>query len=163
MTYTLKPVDDAFFQTAPIVIPATVELAAPVEQVWEALGSDEMWSWAPVIDQLVWTTGRPQTVGAVRRLRLFRSVTIEEEFYRWDPDPPTPRATFRVVEQSRRLFDGLAEDFLLEPGVGGGTRLTWTMAVAPRGLPGAAGVGRVLGPALARGNALAIGGIKKIL
>jgi hypothetical protein len=159
MTYTLKPIDDAFFETAPIVIPAVLELDAPPQRVWEALGSDEMWSWAPIIDQLVWTTGRPQTVGAVRRLRLFRSVTIEEEFYRWDVGR---RATFRVVEQSRRLFDGLAEDFLLEPGVGGGTRLTWTMAVAPRGLPGAALVGR-LAPVLARGNALAIGGIKKIL
>jgi hypothetical protein len=160
MTYTLKPIDDAFFQTVPIVIPAVLEFDAPVEQVWDALGSDAMWSWAPVIDQLVWTTGRPQTVGAIRRLRLFKAVTIEEEFYRWDVGR---RATFRVTHQSRRMFDGLAEDFLLEPSAGGGTRLTWTMAIAPRGLPGAAGVGRVLGPALARGNALAIGGIKKNL
>ena len=56
MTYTLKPIDDAFFETAPIVIPATLELKAPPEHVWEALGSDAMWSWAPIIDQLVWTT-----------------------------------------------------------------------------------------------------------
>jgi hypothetical protein len=160
MTYTLKPIDDAFFQTAPIVIPATLELKAPPERVWEALGSDAMWSWAPIIDQLVWTTGRPQTVGAIRRLRLFKAVTIEEEFYRWDPDLPAPRATFRVTHQSRRMFDGLAEDFLLEPSAGGGTRLTWTMAMAPRGLPGAP---KFLIPALARGNALAIGGIRKIL
>ena len=160
MTYMLQPVDDAFFETAPIVIPASVELDASPDQVWEALGSDAMWSWAPIIDQLVWTTGRPQTVGAIRRLRLFKAVTIEEEFYRWDVGR---RATFRVVAQSRRMFDGLAEDFLLEPAAGGGTRLTWTMAVAPRGLPGAAAAGRVLGPALARGNALAIGGIRKIL
>jgi hypothetical protein len=157
MTYTLKPIDDAFFETAPIVIPATLELDAPVEQVWEALGSDAMWSWAPIIDQLVWTTGRPQTVGAIRRLRLFKAVTIEEEFYRWDVGR---RATFRVTHQSRRMFDGLAEDFLLEPSAGGGTRLTWTMAMAPRGLPG---VPKFMIPALARGNALALGGIRKIL
>jgi hypothetical protein len=160
MTYMLKPVDDAFFEDAPIVIPASVELDASPDQVWEALGSDAMWSWAPIIDQLVWTTGRPQAAGAIRRLRLFKAVTIEEEFYRWDVGR---RATFRVVAQSRRMFDGLAEDFLLEPGPGGSTRLTWTMAVSPRGLPGAAAAGRVLGPALARGNALAIGGIRKIL
>jgi hypothetical protein len=104
MTYTLKPIDDAFFQTAPIVIPAVLEFDAPVEQLWDALGSDAMWSWAPVIGQLVWTTGPPQTVG----------------------------------------------------------QLTSTMAMAPRGLPGAAALGR-LSPVLARGNALAIGGIKKIL
>ncbi|HEY4097080.1 MAG TPA: SRPBCC family protein [Baekduia sp.] len=159
MTYTLPEIDDRFFEDAPIVIPAVLDLAATPEQVWEALGSDAMWSWAPIIDQLRWITPRPQTAGAIRRLRLLKGVTIEEEFYRWDAPH---RATFRVVEQSRRLFDGLAEDFLLEPAVGGGTRLTWTMAVAPRGLPGAAAVGR-LSPLLAKGNALAIGGLVKIL
>jgi len=157
MTYTLPEIDDAFFEDAPVVIPATVELDATPDRVWEVLGSDEMWSWAPIIDHLVWTTPRPQSAGAIRRLRLLKLVTIEEEFYRWDVGR---RATFRVVEQSRRVFDGLAEDFLLEPAAGGGTVLTWTMAVAPRGLPAPP---RVLIPALARGNALAIGGIRTLL
>jgi hypothetical protein len=157
MTYKLKPIDDAFFDDAPIVIPAVVELAASAEQVWEALGSDAMWSWAPIIDQVEWITPRPHAAGSIRRLRLLKAVTIEEDFYRWDEGR---RATFRVTQQSRRLFHGLAEDFLLEPGVGGGTRLTWTMAVAPRGLPGAP---KALIPALACGNALAIGGLRKLL
>jgi hypothetical protein len=158
MTYTLRPIDDRFFDEAPIVVPATVELDASPAKVWEALGSDAMWSWAPIIDQLVWLTPRPQSAGAVRRLRMFKVNTIEEEFYRWEEGR---RATFRVTRQTRRLLDGLAEDFLLEPSAGGGTRLTWTMAIAPR-LPGAGAVGR-LAPALAKGNAAAIGGIRKIL
>jgi hypothetical protein len=159
MTYTLPPIDDRFFEEAPIVVPATVELDASPGQVWEALGSDAMWSWAPIIDQLVWVTPRPQSTGAIRRLRMFKVNTIEEEFYRWEEGR---RATFRVTRQTRRLLDGLAEDFLLEPSAGGGTRLTWTMAIAPRGLPGAAAVGK-LAPVLAKGNAAAIGGIRKIL
>ena len=158
MAYTLPETGDRFFEEAPIVIPATIDLAATPEQVWEALGSDEMWSWAPIIDQLTWLTPRPQVEGATRRLRLLKGVTIEERFYRWDAPH---RATFAVTHQSRRLFDGLAEDFLLEPSARG-TRLTWTMAVAPRGLPGAAAVGR-LAPVLGKGNAVAIGGIVKIL
>jgi hypothetical protein len=158
MTYTLREIDDRFFDEAPIVIPATVDLAATPEQVWEALGSDEMWSWAPIIDQLTWISPRPQATGAIRRLRLLKAVTIEEEFYRWDAPH---RATFRVTRQSRRMFDGLAEDFLVEASPTG-SRLTWTMAVAPRGLPGAAAAGR-LAPVLAKGNAAAIGGIRKIL
>src|SRR3954451_8922753 len=121
MTYTLPPVDDAFFTDAPIVVPATVELDAPPTRVWEALGSDAMWSWAPIIDQLAWITPRPQAPGAIRRLRLLRAVTIEEEFYRWDAPH---RATFRVTRQSRRLFDGLAEDFVVEA-TPSGARLTW--------------------------------------
>jgi hypothetical protein len=157
MAYTLPHIDDSFFDEAPIVIPATVELDATAERVWAALGSDEMWSWAPIIDQVQWTTPRPHAAGSIRRLRLLKSVTIEEDFYRWDEGR---RSTFRVTKQSRRLFHGLAEDFLLEPSAGGGTRLTWTMAIAPRGLPAPP---KALIPALAKGNALAIGGIKKIL
>jgi hypothetical protein len=157
MTYKLPEIDDAFFEDAPLVVPATVRLDATPAQVWEALGSDEMWSWAPVIDQLAWITPRPQAAGAVRRLRLMKLNTIEEEFYRWDEGR---RATFRVTAQSRRMLDGLAEDFLLEPHAGGGTALTWTMAIAPRGLPAPP---TALLPALSKANAVAIGGIRKIL
>ncbi|HWH93456.1 MAG TPA: SRPBCC family protein [Baekduia sp.] len=158
MAYTLKPVDDTFFDDAPLVVPATVQLHATPAQVWEALSSDAMWSWAPIIDQVTWITPRPHAAGAIRRLRLLKLDTIEEEFYRWDEGR---RATFRVVAQSRQMLEGLAEDFLLEPLDGGaGTRLTWTMAIALRGVPAPP---KALLPVLVRGNAAAIGGIRKIL
>jgi uncharacterized protein YndB with AHSA1/START domain len=157
MPYALKPIGDQFFDEAPNVIPATVEVAAPPERVWEALGSDRMWSWVPAIDQLRWAT--PRGEGGIRILRLGKFVTIEEEFYRWEPPY---RATFRVTRQSRRVFDGLAEDFLLEPTANGGTRLTWTMAQALRGVPGGGALGP-LKPLMAKGNAAGIAGIKSLL
>jgi hypothetical protein len=157
MTYALDPIDDTFFDTAPIVVPATIELDAPPQRVWDALGSDAMWSWAPVIDRLQWMT--PLNGVPVRRLRLAGLATIEEEFYRWE-EPY--RATFRVTRSTRPLLHGLAEDFVLEALPGGRTRLTWTMALAPKGP-----VGPVLGRALARliapGNAIGIAGLRKIL
>jgi hypothetical protein len=140
------------------VVPASVELDATPARVWEALGSDAMWSWAPIIDQLVWITPRPQSAGAVRRLRLLKVNTIEEEFYRWDDER---RATFRVTRQSRPMLGGLAEDFLLDPLAGGTrTRLTWTMAIALRGVPAPP---PALLPLLSKGNAAALGGIRTIL
>ena len=153
MSSALAPIDDAFFERAPIVIPSVVELDAPRERVWEALGSDQMWSWFPAVDQLQWLT--PQGPGAIRRLRLAHLTTIDEEFYRWE-EPR--RATFRVTRSTRPLLKGLAEDFLLEELPGDRTRLTWTMALDPK-LPGAG----LLKPALAKGNQQAIAGIKKIL
>ena len=159
MTYALDPIDDSFFDTAPIVVPATVELDAPPQRVWDALGSDEMWSWAPIIDRLRWITPRPLSGTPVRRLRLLGLVTIEEQFYRWE-EPR--RATFRVTQSTRPLLRGLAEDFLLEELPGGRTRLTWTMALAPKGdVPPAAA--RALRKLLAPGAAIAISGIRKIL
>jgi hypothetical protein len=157
--HPVSPVDDSFFETAPLVIPATVELDAPPAAVWEALGSDEMWSWLPVLDRLRWLTPRPLTQGAVRVLRIARLFTVEEHFYRWEEER---RATFHVVSATRPLLDALAEDFVLEPTPTGGTRLTWTMALAPKpAVPG--WLGKLLVPLLAPGNKFAIGGIRKIL
>jgi hypothetical protein len=156
MAYKLKSIDDAFFETAPSVVPASVDLDAPPARVWEALGSDAMWSWAPIIDRVAWVT--PHGVGAIRHLRLLKVNTIEEEFYRWDVER---RATFRVIQQTRPLLNGLAEDFLLEALDGGArTRLTWTMAIALRGVPAPP---KALLPALIKGNAAALGGIRTIL
>lgn len=156
-SYALRPIDDTFLDDAKLVIRSTVDLAATPAQVWAALGSDEMWSWLPVIDQLEWLTPRPHAEGCVRRLRLGKFLTVDEEFYRWDVEK---RATFRVTAQNRNVLDGLIEDFLLEPSAMG-TKLTWTMALTPRrgkSLP----LG-LLAPLLAPGNKVAIGGIKKIL
>jgi len=158
MTHPVRPVDDSFFETAPLVIPVTVELAATPAQVWEALGSDRMWSWLPVLDRLRWLTPRPLTQGAVRVLRVARLFSIEEHFYRWEDER---RATFHVVSSTRPVLNALAEDFVLEP-TANGTRLTWTMALDPK-LPGAALIGKLLGPLLAPGNKFAIAGIRKIL
>jgi hypothetical protein len=154
--HLLRKVDDDFLASAPLVVRSSVELAATPSRVWEVLGSDEMWSWLPLIDRLEWLSPRPLGAGAVRRLRLGRLVTVDEEFYRWDVDR---RATFRVSSISRPVIDGLMEDFLLEP-TATGTTLVWTVAVAPRKAPPGLGA---LAPVLRPGNALAIGGIRKLL
>lgn len=157
-SHPIRRVDDQFLKTAPIVVTATVDLDAPPAAVFEALGSDEMWSWMPILDRLRWVTPRPLGEGAVRTLRIGRFVEVEEEFYRWEEGR---RATFCVTSASRPALKALAEDFLLEP-TSRGTRLTWVMALDPGGRH-TAKIGKVLGPLLAPGNTFAIGGIKKII
>jgi carbon monoxide dehydrogenase subunit G len=156
-THPVRPVDDSFFQTAPLVIPVTVELDASPADVWEALGSDRMWSWMPILDQLRWLTPRPHAQGAVRVLRIAKLFTVEEHFYRWEDER---RATFHVTSATRPLLSALAEDFVVEP-TATGTRLTWIMAVEPK-LPGRRFL-RYLVPLLKPGNKFALAGIKKIL
>ena len=154
--YELEPIGDRFLLDAPLIIPATVVLPHSPEQVWEALGSDEMWSWFPAIDRLRWLTPEPREAGCIRELRIGRLLTVREEFYRWDVGR---RATFRVTHQSRRLLKALAEDFLLDPQPGGGTSLTWTMCVRPAGPTPPSVLANLLLP----GNRQAIKGIRKIL
>ncbi|MGW3917592.1 SRPBCC family protein [Streptomyces sp. NPDC005070] len=82
-----------------------------------------------VLDRATWLSPRPHTTGARRSARLARLITLQEEYYRWDAPR---RATFRVTGITLPLVKGWAEDFLLEPLPGGGTRLTWTMAIDNR-------------------------------
>lgn len=159
MTYPARADGDAIFETAALVIPVTLELDATPAQVWEALGSDEMWSWAPVLDRLRWLTPRPLGEGSVRAIRVARLFTLEEHFYRWEEGR---RATFHVVGVTRPVLNALAEDFVLEPTASGGTRLTWTFALDPK-LPGAHLLARFAGPLLRAGNRSLIAGIRKIL
>ncbi|HEX2160556.1 MAG TPA: SRPBCC family protein [Thermoleophilaceae bacterium] len=158
MPHPVRPVDDSFFETAPLVVPVTVEFASSPTEVWEALGSDAMWSWFPPLDRLRWLTSRPHVEGAVRVVRVARLFTIEEHLYRWEEGR---RATFHVVSSTRPVLDALAEDFVLEP-TASGTRLTWTLALDPK-LPGARRLGPLLAPLLKPGNRRAIAGLRTIL
>lgn len=153
-----RPVGDEFLTDAPLVIRVAVELPNPPAEVWEVLGSERMWSWLPVIDRVRWLSPRPLRAGAIRQLRLARSVVLDEEFYRWDEQR---RATFYVQRATRPLLRALAEDFVLEPTAGGGTRLDWTMALEPN-LPRVRWL-RWLAPLLRPGNALALRGIRREL
>lgn len=158
LAHLVRRVDERFLKDAPLVVKTHVDLEATPAQVWEALGSDRMWEWLPVLDRLRWLTPRPHAVGATRELRVGRAFLVEEEFFRWEEER---RATFCVTSASKPLVRALAEDFRLEPTTRG-TRLTWTMAL-DTGAPGGKRLGRLLAPVLKPGNTFAIKGIRKIL
>lgn len=156
--HPLRTVDDGFLETAPIVVHADVTLDASPEAIWEVLESDRMWSWVSAIDRLEWLSPRPLVEGCVRRLRVGKAITVDEEFYRWDAPR---RATFRVTRASLPVLGALAEDFRVEPLGGGRTRLTWTMAIEPaRGKSLPLGL---LAPVLRAGNTKMLAGIRKLV
>ena len=159
MGYSVRATGDEIFETSAIVVGTTIELDSSPAEVWDALGSDEMWSWFPPLDRLRWLSARPLGEGAVRTIRVARLFTLEEHFYRWEEGR---RATFHVVSVTRPVLHALAEDFLLEPTASGGTRLTWTFALDPK-LPGARLIARLAAPLLRAGNRSMISGICKIL
>lgn len=129
MPRQLTPVHDEFLATAPLVLTASAELDHSAEQIWEALTGDDAGQWTGSFARATWRSPRPLTVGALRTIRLFRVITIEEEYYRWDFPH---RATFRVTSINVPLVSGWAEDLQLERRDGGGTRVTLTMALDNR-------------------------------
>lgn len=117
--------------------------AAPPEQVWESLASDESVSaWGLGVQALRWTSPRPFGVGATREVVLpLRLMTVREEFVRWDEGKGY---SFFVREANRPGLRSFAENYELEPD-GDGTLFTWTIAIEPKAV--LAPAMKLLGPA----------------
>jgi hypothetical protein len=123
----LKAGDD-FLQTAPFRYVNTLDLPVAPEQVWAALTADDaLVSWSPLVSGLRWTTPRPFGVGTTREVTMFRLMTSRERYYRWDDGQ---RKTFTAVDVSVPGLRRLAEDYVVEPTLGG-SRFIWTVVLEP--------------------------------
>ena len=124
-------VDDAWIDTAPVRLVNSVDIAATPEQIWTALEDASAWPrWAGVITHVEWTSPRPFGVGTTRTVTMRGGLIGYEQFICWEPHR---RLGFRFDEATTNGVRAFAERYTLEPSPGGGTRVTWVMAMAPRG------------------------------
>ncbi len=129
---TFERVDNTFFDTAPVIVRASVVIAAPRDRVFTAVAADPAgWGrWFPGVDSSgYWVTSGEPGVGSVRVIRAFK-IRVEESILAWDTDE---RWAFRVDLTSAAgapLGKAFAEDYRLSDD-GGGTRLDWTVAMRP--------------------------------
>lgn len=128
--FSMQPVDESFFATAPYVYRFPVDLPVPPARVWESLTSDESVSaWGLGVQSLRWTSPRPFGVGTRREVVLpLRAITVRENFFLWEEGH---RYAFHVYEANRPLFRAFAEDYVVEE-TPTGSRFTWTIALQGR-------------------------------
>jgi hypothetical protein len=125
-----QPVDESFFDSAPVRLSDTFEVARPAADVWAELTADDALWWCRIIDELTWTSPRPFGAGTTRTVKSLKGANvINESFFRWDEGR---RKSFYVVDASAPLFTRFAEDYLVEPGSDGACRFTWTIAYESR-------------------------------
>jgi uncharacterized protein YndB with AHSA1/START domain len=125
-------VDDAWIDTAPVRLVNTVDIAATPEQIWTALEDAAAWpKWATVITNVEWTSPRPFGIGTTRTVTMRGGVVGYEEFISWEP---YHRLGFRFNAATTSGVRAFAERYTIEPQAGDRTRVTWVMAMAPRGV-----------------------------
>jgi Polyketide cyclase / dehydrase and lipid transport len=125
-----QPVDESFFDSAPVRLSDTFEVARPAADVWAELTADDALWWCRIIDELKWTSPRPFGVSTTRTIKSLKGANvINEHFFRWDEGR---RKSFYVIDASAPLFTRFAEDYLVEPGSDGSCRFTWTIAYESR-------------------------------
>jgi hypothetical protein len=127
--FATQPVDETFFDTAPVQLRETFEIPRPASEVWSELTSDDALSWVRVIDKITWTSPRPFGVGTTRTVSAVRGLNVlNERFFRWEDGR---RKSFYAIEASVPGFGRFAEDYLVEPVSDTSCRFTWVVAIEP--------------------------------
>lgn len=142
MRFPCQPVDEKFFDVAPLKWVNTVEVDAPADRIFAMFEDGASWPvWFKGINNVTWHSPKPFGVGTTRTVAL-DLITVDEHFFRWEQNR---RFSFYVTAASLPLTHVLAEDYLLEDLGAGRTRFTYTVAAKPTWL-------LTLGGPLARWN-----------
>jgi Polyketide cyclase / dehydrase and lipid transport len=127
--FKCEPVDEAFFESAPMLLRAGFEVAKPAAEVWAELTADDALHWCRILNDVSWTSPRPFGVGTTREVKALHGANrLREHYFLWEEGR---RHSFYVVEATGPLFKSLAEDYLVEPRGADACRFTWTIAVKP--------------------------------
>ncbi|GGM37651.1 polyketide cyclase [Longimycelium tulufanense] len=126
--YSLEPLDEGFFDSAPFRYRYPMDLPVPAERVWAGLTGSDPLSWCRLLSEVRYTSDRPFGVGTTRTATVLRgSLRIRERFITWDEGR---RHAFLAEEANLPVFRRFGEDYLVEP-TATGCRFTWTFAFEP--------------------------------
>lgn len=130
--FRCEPVDESFFETAPVRMSARFEVARPAAEVWGELTGERPLHWCRILQRVTWTSPRPFGVGTTREVKaLWGGAYLREHYFRWEEGR---QHSFYVVESSAPLARSLAEDYLVEPTGEDSCRFTWRICFAPQPL-----------------------------
>jgi len=128
--FNAEPVDEAFFDAAPVRLRDTFAVSRPADQVWQELTSEDPLSWCRILSSVDWTSPRPFGVATTRTVRSLAGTNVLREYYfRWEEGR---RQSFYAVQASAPMFRRFAEDYLVEPVSDTSCRFTWTIAYEPK-------------------------------
>jgi hypothetical protein len=127
--FKARPVDEGFFEVAPLILREEFEIPLPAERVWSDLTVDEPLAWCRILQAVDWTSPRPFGVGTTRTVHALGGLAVlRERYFRWEEGR---RHSFTLEEATAPLFRSLAEDYLVEPTSDSYCRFTWTIAIEP--------------------------------
>ena len=116
-----------FFDTAPVLHRATIEINATPDEVFDVFLDADSWvKWAMPIKGVDWTSGFPIVVGSTRDVHMMGGMTGHEEFIAFEHGK---RMAFRFNQVSKPGVKAFAEDYVVTDLGNGRCRVAWTMAM----------------------------------
>lgn len=128
--FSLEPVDESFFSTAPFQLRETFRIARPAAEVWAQLTQEGTLHWCRLVSSVDWTSPRPFGVGTTRTVSALGGQNVmDERYFVWEEGR---RKAFCGVKGNLPLFKRFAEDYVVEPTGASSCAFTWTVAIDPR-------------------------------
>lgn len=129
--YECRHVGLEFFEQAPFLFTAEEVVKATPDQVFDAFEDAHAWTvWAPPIQRVEWTAPKPFGVGTTRTVYMSGGLTGWETFIAWERGR---RMAFCFTHVSQDNMESFGEDYQVEDLGDGSCRVTWKMAMAPKG------------------------------
>lgn len=129
--FPCTPVGLEFFASAPHCFPATEIVKATPEQIFEVFEDAHAWTvWADPIQDVEWTSPKPFKLGTTRTVTMSGGMVGWEEFIAWEPGR---RMAFCFTHVAKDNIESFAEDYQVEDLGDGTCKVTWRMAMAPKG------------------------------
>lgn len=122
----LAPIDENFFDTAPVRFAATWQPGRNAKEVWQDL-TDGPLHWCRGLT-IRWTSPEPFGVGTTRRAGILGALQADERFFLWEEGH---RQAFSFTHTNLTLFRRGGEYYEVEPTGPGTCRFTWKFAVEP--------------------------------
>src|SRR5262245_16022424 len=131
----MRKEDSTFLERAPVRHVFERVVAAPRAAVFAAIADPTGWKhWFPGVRAACYRGGPPYGVGTIREADVSGTRRVEE-MITWEPGR---RWAYAVIDASVPLASAQVESFDVDDAPGG-TRVRWTLAIAPRFLQRLAG------------------------
>jgi uncharacterized protein YndB with AHSA1/START domain len=128
-----RPETLGFTAVAPLRTTVTRDVEATPSEVFDALADPSAWvAWFPGMTGSRWTSEAPHGVGSTRQVQL-GPLTVDEQFLVWEP---AQRFAFTFTATNLPVARAGVELLELVPRSPTGTRVAYTFAVDPTGVPG---------------------------
>lgn len=130
---TLEPIDEAFFETAPVRFARSWEAPMPAAELWQEL-TDRPLHWCRGLS-IRWTSPQPFGVGTTRHVAVLGALQADEHFFLWEEGR---RSAFFFTRANLPVFEQFGEYYEVEPAGETTCRFTWKLAARPTtiGRPG---------------------------
>ena len=130
--FSCTPVNLDWFDQAKYVFVAEEVIDATPSQIFDCFEDAHAWTvWAGAITKVEWTSPKPFGVGTTRTVYMMGGLTGYETFIAWERGK---RMAFCFTDASKPNVESFAEDYLVEDLGNGQCKVTWRMAMQPKGL-----------------------------